>query len=174
MVPNDLFRDVKMPSSFQDFKPLIITLESDKLTNITGDEGGLTKYGITQVTYPNVDIANLTFEQACDIYERDYWNHYFLSNISSQAIANKLMSYLMNMTPLSAIKCLQKAIVACGGDIPQDGILGSETFKAINLRSPNWLLDRMRIEGVIFYNYRVKIKPTNLKFLEGWINRALL
>lgn len=38
------------------------------------DSGGLTKYGISQNAYPNLDIRNLTREQAVEIYKRDYWN----------------------------------------------------------------------------------------------------
>ena len=38
------------------------------------DPGGETKYGISKHSYPNVDIANLTEEQAKEIYKRDYWD----------------------------------------------------------------------------------------------------
>jgi lysozyme family protein len=38
------------------------------------DPGGETKYGISKRTYPNVDIAQLTLEEAREIYLRDYWN----------------------------------------------------------------------------------------------------
>ena len=37
------------------------------------DPGGETKYGISKRSYPNLDIKNLTLEQAKDIYFRDYW-----------------------------------------------------------------------------------------------------
>lgn len=40
----------------------------------TTDSGGLTKYGISQKSYPDLDIANLTLEQAKEIYKRDYWD----------------------------------------------------------------------------------------------------
>jgi len=33
-----------------------------------------TKYGITKASYPNLDIKNLTLQQAKDIYRKDYWN----------------------------------------------------------------------------------------------------
>lgn len=32
-----------------------------------------TKFGISAMSYPDLDIENLTLEQAHDIYERDYW-----------------------------------------------------------------------------------------------------
>lgn len=37
------------------------------------DPGGLTKYGISQKSYPYIDIKNLTPEKAEEIYYRDYW-----------------------------------------------------------------------------------------------------
>lgn len=37
------------------------------------DPGGLTKYGISQRAYPDVDIANLRVADAREIYRRDYW-----------------------------------------------------------------------------------------------------
>jgi lysozyme family protein len=37
------------------------------------DRGGETKYGISKKSYPNVDIVNLTKEEAAEIYRKDYW-----------------------------------------------------------------------------------------------------
>lgn len=37
------------------------------------DPGGKTKYGISQKSYPKLDIANLTKETAKEIYRRDFW-----------------------------------------------------------------------------------------------------
>lgn len=38
------------------------------------DPGGETKYGISKRAYPELDIANLTIDQAKEIYRRDYWD----------------------------------------------------------------------------------------------------
>jgi lysozyme family protein len=38
------------------------------------DPGGETKFGISKRAYPNLDIKNLTREQAIEIYRKDYWN----------------------------------------------------------------------------------------------------
>jgi lysozyme family protein len=38
------------------------------------DPGGETRYGISKRAYPQIDIKNLTVEQAKTIYRRDYWN----------------------------------------------------------------------------------------------------
>jgi hypothetical protein len=37
------------------------------------DLGGETKYGISKRSYPSLNIKYLTFKDARDIYERDYW-----------------------------------------------------------------------------------------------------
>lgn len=41
--------------------------------NYVGGKFVGTKYGISAASYPEIDIANLTVEQAKQIYYRDYW-----------------------------------------------------------------------------------------------------
>ena len=52
----------------------LILDEEGGLANHRKNPGGLTKYGISQRAYPNVDIERLTLQQASGIYIRDYWN----------------------------------------------------------------------------------------------------
>lgn len=160
-------------AEFKYFKGLVIPLEGDKLVNIPGDKGGLTKFGISQRSYPGVDIANLTLGGACDIYEKDFWNFYNLSKINSQPIANKMMSFLMNMNPYAAVQCLQRAVNVCGHTILKDGVLGSKTMAAVNQSPSAWLLDRLKIEGSLWYLLKVAGDKSQEKFLQGWVNRAL-
>src|SRR5579863_1014757 len=127
-----------MTAIFEGFKPLLLHLEGDELTDIPGDAGGLTRYGISQVMHPGVDVANLTLEGAYTWYERNYWNYYNLNRINSQGIANKLMSFLINQNPKKAIICLQRAINHCGGPINEDGLLGPGTITALNSLDPLW------------------------------------
>ena len=42
-------------------------------TNDPNDPGGETKYGISKRAYPDIDIKNLTLDEAKDIYYHDYW-----------------------------------------------------------------------------------------------------
>ena len=37
------------------------------------DPGGRTQWGISQRSYPNLDIKSLTRDQAIALYERDFW-----------------------------------------------------------------------------------------------------
>ena len=47
--------------------------EEGGYVNNPNDAGGETKFGISKRSYPNVDIKNLTKEQAIEIYRKDYW-----------------------------------------------------------------------------------------------------
>ena len=42
--------------------------------NDPDDPGGETRFGISKRSYPNVDIKNLTIEEAKKIYKRDYYD----------------------------------------------------------------------------------------------------
>lgn len=47
--------------------------EEGGLVDNPADPGGLTNWGISQAAYPNLNIRNLTREQAMTIYFTDYW-----------------------------------------------------------------------------------------------------
>ncbi|MHB8602203.1 MAG: glycoside hydrolase family 108 protein [Nitrosotalea sp.] len=51
-------------------------------TNDPTDPGGETKYGISKRAHPNVDIANLTPQQAADIYANEYWDALGCDNLT--------------------------------------------------------------------------------------------
>ena len=43
-------------------------------SNDPSDPGGETKYGISKRYHPNVDVKNLTIDEAQEIYRMEYWN----------------------------------------------------------------------------------------------------
>ena len=43
------------------------------LANVKNDHGGLTKFGISTRSYPDLDVRSLTLSEAKEIYRRDYW-----------------------------------------------------------------------------------------------------
>lgn len=50
----------------------IIKYNEGGYVNDPNDPGGETKYGISKRSYPNLDIKNLTIDQAVAIYRKDY------------------------------------------------------------------------------------------------------
>jgi lysozyme family protein len=75
--------------------------------NVQGDPGGETNWGISKRSYPDVDIANLTKEDAKAIYLRDFWEP--LGN-AHPAIKFQAFDFAVNSGIQTAIRKLQAAI----------------------------------------------------------------
>lgn len=136
------------------------------------DPGGETKYGISKRSYPHLDIANLTREDAIAIYYRDWWQRYGYGRLQDEAIATKLLDMAVNMGPATAHHLLQKTLVFLGYDIAVDGIIGPQTVGATNKADPKRLLQLLRWRAAEHY-YRIAAQRTQSQaFLMGWLKRA--
>uniref|UniRef100_UPI00300B3D77 glycosyl hydrolase 108 family protein n=1 Tax=Acinetobacter higginsii TaxID=70347 RepID=UPI00300B3D77 len=79
--------------------------------NWTGGKVGIgvlkgTKFGIAANTYPNLDIKNLTIEQAKQIYKKDWWDKLGADSLHS-SIVFQLLDFAVNAGKARAIKELQ-------------------------------------------------------------------
>lgn len=115
------------------------------------DPGGETKYGISKKAYPDVDIKNLTIEQAREIYKRDYWDRCKCA-FMPDALSIALFDFAVNSGTKRAIRFLQRAL-----NVTIDGVIGNQTIGACN-RMPT----RPVFEN--FINYRLEY----LRGLKGW------
>jgi lysozyme family protein len=136
--------------------------------NDPNDAGGETKYGISKRAYPNVDIKNLTTDEAKAIYKRDYWDKIKGDEMQSQKVAFELFDTAVNMGVRTASKLMQ----GCVGAHP-DGIIGNKTRQLINNTDEELLLLRFKLAKIARYAYITRKRPANKKFLLGWINRTL-
>lgn len=82
-----------------------------------------TKYGISALSFPSLDIKNLTVEQAKDIYRKGYWDKVEGDKLSPP-LAVAVFDTAVNMGVATAVRLLQRAI-GC----KQDGILGPITLQ---------------------------------------------
>lgn len=133
------------------------------------DPGRLTKYGISQRAYPDVDIRNLTLDKAKDIYYRDWWVGRRYREVDHTELAGELLD-LGITNPTAIHMALQRAIPKTGGQyVDVDGFLGNHTILSINTH-PNkaWLLDRFRLEVIRFY-----MGLNRSRFLASWVARSL-
>lgn len=125
------------------------------------DPGGRTRYGICKRSYPDVDIANLTLEEAKAIYLRDFWNPLKLDVLPS-GIRFDLFDTGVNCGLDRARKLLQAAV-----GVKQDGKVGLITLAAANVMSGD-LLDKR------FNGYRLRFIASLdhfPKYARGWIRR---
>ena len=132
------------------------------------DRGGETKYGITKKFYPDVDIKNLTKDQAKHIYHTDYWRRGKCDELPSR-LRHIYFDMLVNFGKRGAVKVLQRAANAKNKDkIDVDGGLGPATLKAIQ----NLKLERVRAYRVLRFANLVIKKPEQERFWFGWFRRA--
>lgn len=126
-----------------------------------GDMKG-TKFGIAANTYPDIDIKNLTLEQAKAIYLRDWWQKIGAEDIDS-AIVFQLWDFAVNAGMSTAKRALQRAV-----NVPDDGAIGQRTIAAVNAMTVSDVVLRFNAQRIRFYT-SLSTWPT---YGKGWANRV--
>jgi len=130
------------------------------------DQGGLTKYGISQRSYPALDVLNLTLEKAKLIYLRDYWNPIRGSELP-HPVALVLFDLAVNSGVRTASRALQRVL-----NVQVDGIIGPKTLAAA-LQKDSIELAKLIIDSRIKHLSRlVSSNTSQLAFLYGWMRRC--
>jgi lysozyme family protein len=136
--------------------------------NNPADPGGETKFGISKRSYPNVDIANLSLEQAREIYRLDFWEEIDGDNLSFP-LAYQLFDFAVNSGISTAIRYLQRSL-----GVADDGHWGPHSRTAmdefIHLRGQNDLLMYLIAERQLF---QTRLKAWK-DFGRGWAVRNAL
>lgn len=142
------------------------------------DRGGETKFGISKRSYPNIDIKNLTLEQAQDIYYRDFWRELGLDAIMEYPVALELFDTAVNMGQGVAARFLQKALNLMNRnqrnfpDLKVDGVIGPKTIAAYQKVDDSTLLKVLN--GLQFCRYKeiCEYDPSQEKYFNGWMKRV--
>ena len=146
----------------------------DRLHNVPGDPGGLTKYGISQRAYPALRIASLTESAAKDIYHGDYWRPLRVGELPD-ALRWDVFDFGVNAGLRRSAVALQRAINHCRGargypEIATDGQIGPRTISAAQGLPALRLLRVFR--AVRTQHYMILADRGMEKFLEGWLDRV--
>jgi hypothetical protein len=113
------------------------------LSNHSSDRGGLTKYGISQKANPDVDVANLTREDAISIYKDRYWDSIGADKMD---MATALVAFDASVN--HGVGTAKRMVAESNGDV------GAML---------NWRLN--------FYDKIVDRDSSQSVFLAGWNNR---
>ena len=89
-----------------------------------------------------------------------------------EAIAIKVFDLAVNLGSRTAVKCLQRALQACGLRVVIDGILGTETCGAARQADRKALIAALRSEAAGEYRLLVARHSDQIVFQGGWLNRA--
>ena len=106
-----------MDAAFEEYISRIIEREGgSRITRDPDDPGGTTKYGVSQRAHKDVDIENLDYDQAVQIYHDDY----YIPSKSAKLPAGLQEQYLdmvVNIGYSNGVKILQRASNAKGKSI---------------------------------------------------------
>ena len=145
------------------------------LSNDVNDSGGLTKYGISQQSYPKLDIRNLTIDDAKKIYKRDYWDICLCDYIKDKTIAMQVFDIAVNMGTGGVGTVVQKAINSLlpqGQSIRVDGAIGKITIDKLNSLLAKDINNAIAKYRARRYATICDKNKTQAVFLEGWLNRT--
>jgi len=158
-----------MPNSSSEIIARVIEREGgSKITNDPSDPGGLTKYGISKRSNPDVDIEKLTLKDAVNIYNKRYWMPSKVYHLKS-SLQEMYFDMVVNMGQRRAVKILQKACNSKGCKLVVDGLIGKNTLAA-SKKIDN---SRLKVFRILFYTDLVDRKPKLADFIVGWLRRAM-
>ena len=145
------------------------------------DRGGRTNLGITQSTLDNARrtipglperVDDLTAPQALTIYRRFYWD------VAQCGKMPEPVDFLVFDAAIhgGAGFQLQRALNQMGAGLREDGSIGPLTLAALDaaLVQDFWrVVGSLQNQRVRWLFEIVRRDPTQKRFFEGWINRAL-
>ncbi len=152
-----------MITTFNEAIEKVLTHEGGYVNDPT-DAGGETKYGISKRAYPDLDIKNLTKEDAKKIYHQDYWLKSYADRLPTD-VRYIHFDTAINMGLNRAAKLLQESI----GGIAVDGMIGNQTLS--NASKTN--LFKYALYRLAYYNKIIGRKNSQVKYINGWTNRVL-
>jgi lysozyme family protein len=142
------------------------------------DGGGPTKFGITKGTLARWRSRNVTVEdvkrldvgEARDIYRAEYVVQPGFESVP-EPLRSHLVDFGVNAGPAQAVRTLQRSL-----GVGVDGVFGPATrlalAEAIEEGGVDRLARRFWQERVRFYARLVALRPTQERFLDGWLNRC--
>lgn len=124
-----------------------------------------TKYGITALDMPGVDIENLTIPQAVAFYEKKFWNVLY-GELISQTIANKLFDMGVLFGEETAVKQFQTVL-----DVKIDGLFGQVSLVRTNAANSTLILSEYKVAMKAHAASVAAANPKEAGDLPGWETR---
>jgi lysozyme family protein len=119
--------------------------------------------------FPSNLLHNAELQKQVELfYQTNFWSPLNANQISNQMIADSIFDFGVNAGLKTSVRMIQ-AIVGTR----TDGILGELTLQKLNSLDFNYVLASFTVGKLEYYIYCVKKRPVNMKYLYGWVIRAL-
>lgn len=149
-------------------------------TNDPSDSGGRTKFGISERAHPDAwTDGDVTRAEARGIYEQVYITAEKFHLLPDEFLKHQVIDHGVPSGPDTAARMLQQVV-----GVPIDGVIGPKTLDAIK-NFPAGTLFGHPVPGSVLLNLAfrdarmlayaslAKRRPKDLKFLLGWLKRAM-
>ena len=158
--------------------PFILSFEGG-FVNDPDDAGGATNKGVTLATWRKVgydkdgdgdidvsDLKLISDAEAVDAVLRPHsWDRWKAGQIESQSLANILVDWVWG-SGKHGIVIPQRML-----GVTADGVVGPKTLAALNATDHQAFFNEIKKEREAFFRRIVEAKPTQKKFLKGWLRR---
>ena len=147
---------------------------SGEVTNIAGDAGGRTRYGIAEASHPELTPTGYfdgpsdagKVQQAIKVYAQEYAYPLSIALMREQQVADAVLSFGVNEGVGTSAKIVQRLL-----GLSADGEIGAATIGALNSRDGSEFLRSLYTAQLAHYKAIVASNPNDAKFLNGWENR---
>ena len=133
--------------------------------NDPDDRGGETKFGVAKNANLDLDITNLTWAEAKEVYYRRYWLAGKCDKMPGRVAVLHFDVCVNNGVGRAAI-FLQRAI-----GVTADGAIGPATLGKLAIMDSILVCTRISNTREQFYRDIVTNRPVQGKFLNGWLRR---
>lgn len=170
-------------ANFDLYFPKEVAFEGSSYENVEGDSGGCTRWGLTldDIKEYHVDLDhNGVFDcndvkvidrnTASKILKAIYWDYFKADQIPEQSLAEFIVDSGLNQGRVLIVKYVQGIV-----GVDTDGHFGPASLKAlidhINLDSGKDEFDALYQKRLDRYNAIIAARPSQSKFIKGWMNR---
>lgn len=129
--------------------------------NNPNDPGGETKWGVSKRSYPNLNIKDLTRDDAKKIYKNDFWDRLIADRLPSSVVF-QLFDFAINSGIDTAVRYLQRTV-----GVADDGHWGPMSQGAAETMNENDMLMVLNAERLEFMT-KLKNWPDASR---GWSRR---
>ncbi|MCU7841927.1 MAG: N-acetylmuramidase [Candidatus Thiodiazotropha sp. (ex Troendleina suluensis)] len=131
------------------------------------DRGGRTNHGVSQKSYPDLDIRNLSLEHTRSIFQKDYWESPQCDELPGNW-GFALFDAAVNHGQKLAVVIMQQAL-----RVKADGINGPITQAAARAADDTAIAHFFARRARFYFDITIA-DSTQAKYLNGWMNRLFL